>query len=62
LPVTTQPEGDTVALTTTVELPVGRTVTVTVTVAEPEARGPVTILRQPGVRSLDVDASENRCR
>lgn len=58
---TVQPEGDTIAVTTTVELPVGRPLTLQVTVREPAARGPVTVLRQPLVRPLYLDLRGDRC-
>lgn len=62
VPLTVQPEGDTIAVTTTVEIPAGSTVDARVVVAEPRASRPVVILRQPGVRSLRVDESGDRCR
>lgn len=62
VPFVAQPEGNTIAVTTTVELRAGRTVTATVEVAEPRASGPVTVLRQPGVQPLVVDTSQDRCR
>jgi hypothetical protein len=60
--VATLPENGLVTATVDLELPVGASRTVTVTVKEPQAYGPVQVLRQPLVRPMKVAVHADSCK
>jgi len=61
LSVTTAPENGLTTVTVDVELPRGATRTLRVVTTEPAATAPVTVIRQPLVRPLEVQVHQPRC-
>jgi len=61
LAVTTAPENGLTTVTIDVELPRGATRTLRVVTAEPAATAPVTVIRQPLVRPLEVSVRQPAC-
>jgi len=61
LPFTSAPENGLPTVTVDVELPRSATRTLRVTVAEPAARAPVTVVKQPLVRPMKIDMEGDRC-
>jgi len=61
LSVTNAPENGLTTVTVDVELPRGATRTLRVVTTEPAATAPVTVIRQPLVRPLEVQVRQPRC-